>query len=111
MKILRPSYDTLTVLMVACVLVAVLAIGDISPSNDAPMVWLASGVMVTAVALFAFLFYLQRKMRRRAENKVRMSDLILLTDIQTLAKSNSQLLDDAIALYSAQIEHGRDPDA
>ena len=43
------------------------------------------------------------------ENKVRMSDLILRTDIQTLAKSNSQLLDDAIALRYAQMEQGRNP--
>ena len=43
------------------------------------------------------------------ENKVRMSDLILQTDIQTLAKSNSQLLDDAIALRYAQMEQGATP--
>ncbi len=43
------------------------------------------------------------------ENKVRISDLILRTDIQTLAKSNSQLLDDAIALRYAQMEQGRNP--
>ena len=38
-----------------------------------------------------------------------MSDLILRTDIQTLAKSNSQLLDDGIALRYAQMEQGRNP--
>ena len=38
-----------------------------------------------------------------------MSDPTLLTDIQTLAKSNSQLLDDAIALRCAQMEQGRSP--
>ena len=44
----------------------------------------------------------QRVLQRRAESKVRESELILLTDIRTLAQSNSQLLDDAIALRSVQ---------
>ena len=44
------------------------------------------------------------------EDEVRMSDLILQMDIQTLAKSNSQLLDDAIALRYAQMEQRRNPD-
>ncbi len=108
MKI-SPSYDKLTGLIGVCGLVSVLAVRDIYRSDDTSMVWLASGVLVAVVALAALLLYLQRKMKRRAENKVRMSDLILLTDIQTPAKSNSQLLDDAIALYSAQIEQGRNP--
>ena len=73
------------------------------------MVGPAHGVIVAAVALSALLVYLATKMKRRAENKVRMSDLILRTDIQTLAKSNSQLLDDAIALRYAQMEQGRNP--
>ena len=42
--------------------------------------------------------------KRRAENKVRMSDLILVSDIKILARMNSRLLDDAIVLRSAQIE-------
>ena len=46
--------------------------------------------------------------KRRAENKVRMSDHILLADIKILARMNSRLLDDAIVLRSAHIEHGRD---
>ena len=104
MKIFRPSYDTLMAYMAACAIVAALVIRDIPPSNDASMVWPSVGLLVAAVALFAFLFYLQTKMKRRAENKVRMSDLILLADIQTLAKSNSQLLDDAIALRWSQME-------
>ena len=73
------------------------------------MVGQAHGVIVAAVALSALLVYLAWKMKRRAENKVRMSDLILRTDIQTLAKSNSQLLDDGIALRYAQMEQGRNP--
>ena len=85
------------------------ALREVSLSDDALMVRLAYGVMVAAVALVALVFYLQRKMKRRAENKVRMSDSILLTDIQILAKVNSQLLDDAIALRCAQIDQGRSP--
>ena len=41
--------------------------------------------------------------KRRAENKVRMADHILLADIKILARMNSRLLDDAIGLRSAQI--------
>ena len=106
MKIFRPSYDTLTAYMAACAIVAALVIGDISPS-DALLVWPSVDLLVAAVALVPFLFYLQRKMKRRAENKVRHSDLVLPTDIQILAKSNSRLLDDAIALRCAQMEQGR----
>ncbi len=65
--------------------------------------------MVAAVALVALVLYLGRKMKRRAENKVRTSDLVLLTDIEVLAKSNSQLLDDAVNLRCAQMEQGRSP--
>lgn len=42
-------------------------------------------------------------------NKVGMSDLILLTDIRTLAQSSLQLLDDAMALRCAQMEQRRNP--
>ena len=49
--------------------------------------------------------------KRRAENKVRMADPILRADIQVLARMNSQLLDDAIPLRSAQLEHGHGPAA
>ena len=59
------------------------------------------------IALWAFVYY----RLRQTGNKVRRSDPILRADIVFLARMNSQLLDDAIALYSAQIEHGRDPDA
>ena len=45
--------------------------------------------------------------KRRAENKVRMSDHIRLADIKILARMNSPLLDDAVVLRCAQMEHGR----
>ena len=69
------------------------------------------GVIIVAagILLVLLLVYLATKMKRRAENKVRHSDPILLTDIQTLAQSNSPLLDDAIALRCAQTEQGRSP--
>ncbi len=47
--------------------------------------------------------------KRRAENKVKMSDPILRGDIEILEKTDSDLLNDAIALRRAQIEQGRDP--
>ncbi len=49
--------------------------------------------------------------KRRAENKVKMSDPILRGDIEVLERANSDLLNDAIALRRAQIEQGRDPTA
>ncbi len=73
------------------------------------MVQLAYCVMVAAVVILALMLYLGWKMKRRAENKVKTSGLILLTDIQVLAKSNSQLLEDAIALRCAQMEQGNSP--
>jgi hypothetical protein len=103
------SYDGIVTLAWVCVVVAVALFREASLSDDALMVRLAYGVIVAAVALAAFVVYLQRKTKRQAENKVRMSDLILLTDIQILAKSNSQLLDDAITLRYAQMEQGRSP--
>ena len=55
-----------------------------------------------AVAVIGLVFYMGRRMRRRAEDKVRATEVILVSDIQVLAKSNSQLLEDAIALRGAQ---------
>ena len=76
---------------------------------------LFTGLVAVAVLVFAYYLFKVRAphegAKRRAENKVKMSDSILRDDIVILARTNSQLLDDAIALYSAQIEHGRDPDA
>ena len=83
------------------------AIREVSLSDDTLTVQIAYGVVVAAVALLALVLYLGWKMKRRAENKVRTSDLILLTDVKVLAKTNSQLLDDAIALRCAQMEQGR----
>ena len=71
------------------------------------------GVVAVAVLVFAYYLFKVRTphegARQRAENKVRMSDPILRDDIVILARTNSQLLDDAIALWCAQIELGRDP--
>ncbi len=103
------SYDGIVTLGWLCVVVAVASFREASLSDDALMVRISYGLILAAVALAAFVAYLQRNMKRRAESKVRMSDLILLTDIQILAKSNSQLLDDAITLRSAQMEQGRSP--
>ena len=82
------------------------SITDASLSDSELAVRLAYGVAAAAVVIVVLSLFLLRRMKRRAENKVRESDTILLTDIQTLAKSNSKLLEDAIALHSAQKEEG-----
>ena len=84
---------------------------EISLSDDllSVIVWLPPALFLGVMAHRFFLEYRQWKAKRRAENKVRMSDCILLSDIKALAKSNSPLLADAIALYCAQLEQGRNP--
>ena len=70
-------------------------------------------VGLLAVALGAYVAYRHWKARRQAtneaENRVRMSDPILLADVQLLAKVNSPFWGDAMALYCAQNEQGRNP--
>lgn len=83
------------------------SIKEDSFSDDTTIVQLAYGLMVATIAFVAFALYQLRKMKRDAENKVRLSDLILMKDIQILVKSNSQLLEKAIALHCAQMEPGR----
>ena len=71
---------------------------------------LFTGLVAVAVLVFAYYLFKVRTphedAKRRAENKVRMSDSILRDDIVILARTNSPLLDDAIALRHAQIEQG-----
>ena len=103
------SYDGTVALGWLCAVAFVAAIREASLSDEAFMVQLAYGVMVAAAALLALMLYLGWKMKRRAENMVRTSDLIQLTDIQVLAQLYSKLLDDAIALRCAQMEQGNSP--
>ena len=103
------SYDGTVALGWFCAVAFVAATREASHSDEAFMVQFAYGVMVAAVVILALMLYLGWKMKRRAENMVRTSDLIQLTDIQVLAKSNSQLLEDAIALRHTQMEQGRSP--
>ena len=71
---------------------------------------LFTGLVAVAVLVFAYYLFKVRTphedAKRRAENKLRMSDSILRDDIVILARTNSPLLDDAIALRHAQIEQG-----
>ena len=71
---------------------------------------LLTGLVAVAVLVFAYYLFKVRapheSAKRRAENKVRMSDPILRDDIEILARTNSQLLDGAIALRCAQMELG-----
>lgn len=77
---------------------------EFSLSNTQLMVFLWLYIWVPVIAVVAFVSYRRWKAKRRAENKVRLSDLILLADIKTLAKSNSPLLGEAVALHCAQME-------
>ncbi len=115
MKFWRSYSGLLTIAWIFAVAVAPTArdVVDVVLSDNAlnALMRPTNGVIVAAVfiLLVLLLAYLATKMKRRAENKVRHSDPILLTDIQTLAQSNSPLLDDAIALRCAQTEQGRSP--
>ena len=75
---------------------------------------LFTGVVAVAVLVFAYYLFKVRAphegAKRWAESKVRTSDRILRDDIVVLARTNSPLLDDAIALRYAQMEQERDPD-
>ena len=84
---------------------------EISLSNDLlrVIIWLPPALFLGVLAYRFFLNYRQWKAKRWAENKVRMSDRILLFDIKALAKSKSPLLGDAIALHCAQMEQERNP--
>ena len=82
------------------------SITDASLTDSELAARLAYGLAAVAVVIVVISLYLLRKMKRQAENKVTEAESILLTDIQTLAKSNSKLLEDAIALHSAQKEEG-----
>ncbi len=79
---------------------------EISLPNDLLKLLLLPFIVWPVAAIWAFVYYA----RRRAENKVRKSDPILRADIVLLARTNSRLLDDAIALRCAQMEQGRNPD-
>ena len=103
------SYGGLVTLAWLCALVFVASVTDASLTDSELAARMAYGLAAVAVVIMVLSLFLMRRMKRRAENKVKESDTILLTDIQTLAKSNSKLLEDAIALHSAQKEEARKP--
>ena len=103
----RRSYDGLVTLGWLCAVVFVGARTEASLSDNDLEVRLSYGVMAAAVLLLAVVQYLGRRMRRRAEDKVRASEPVLLSDVQVLAKSRSQLLEDAIAVHCAQKSQSR----
>ena len=100
------SYDGITTLAWICTVAFVASITDASLTDSELAARMAYGLAAVAVVILVLSLFLLRKMKRRAENKVTESDTILLTDIQVLAKANSKLLEDAIALHSAQKEEG-----
>ncbi len=104
------SYDGIVSLSWICAIVFTLELRETSFPHYTASDRYYYGVMVVAAAFIAFAIYRLTKMRRRAEEKVKESDLILVTDIQTLVKTNSRLLDKALALHFAQMEPGSTPD-
>ena len=72
-----------------------------------------TGLFALALLLLAYYLFRVRAphegARRLAEDKVRNSDRISRYDIEVLARTNSSLLDDAIALRYAQMKQGRRP--
>ena len=103
------SYDGTVVLGWLCAVAFVAAATEASASDSDLAVRLSYGVMVVAGVVLALMIYLARTTKRRVEDKVRASEAILTTDIQVLAKSNSRLLEDAIALHCGQMEQGNSP--
>ena len=106
MKLWR-SYNGVAVLGWLGAVAFVAAATEASASDSELAVRLSYGVMAVAVVVVALVVYLTRRMKRRAEEKVRASGVIDLADIQVLARSGSRLLEDAIALRRAQTEEGR----
>ncbi len=100
------TYDGLVRLAWLSTVVFVASITDASLTESELAARLAYGLAAVAVVVLVLAVISLRRMKRRAESKVSESDTILLTDIQTLAKSNSKLLEEAIALHSAQKEEG-----
>jgi hypothetical protein len=101
MNFLR-SYGGLTTLGWLSALVFVASITDASLTDSELAARLAYGLAAVTAVIVIVLFIVLRKMKQRAEDKVTASEPILLADIQVLAKSNSRLLEDAIALHVAQ---------
>ena len=79
--------------------------------NSFPFGWV--GVFV-ALAIFHWFYEVKVEVPQKvakgwAETKVRNSGLISEEDIKALARMNSPLLDDALALRYAQTERGQNP--
>ncbi|MYB76576.1 MAG: hypothetical protein F4X83_05670 [Chloroflexi bacterium] len=100
------SYDGLVTLSWVCALVFVASITDAALTDSELAARLAYGLAAVAIVILVLSLFLQRRLKQRAESKVTESAPILLADIQLLAKANSSLLEDAIALHTAQKEAG-----
>ncbi len=101
MSFLR-SYGGLTTTAWVCALIFVASITDAALTDSERAAQLASGLAAVTAVIVVILVVTLRRMKRRVESKVTDSAPILLADIQVLAKSNSELLEEAIALHSAQ---------
>ena len=106
----RRSYDGLVTLGWLCAVVFIGARTEASLSDNDLEVRLSYGVMAAAVLLLTLVLFQGRRMRRRAEDKVRESEPVLLSDVQVLEKSSSQLLEDALDLHCSQMDRSRSDD-
>ena len=96
------SYGGLSTVAWLCALVFVASITDAALTDSELAARMAYGLAAIAAVAVVLLIFLLRRMKRQAESKVTESAPILLTDIQVLAKSNSKLLEDGIALHVTQ---------
>ncbi len=96
------SYGGLTTVAWVCALVFVASFTDASLTESETAAQLAYGLAVVALVAMVLLIVSLRRMKRRVESKVGSDESIDLADIQVLAKSNSKLLEDAIAQHVAQ---------
>ena len=103
------GYGGLATLGWLCALVFVASITDAALTESERAAQLAYGLAVVAAAILVLSLFLRRRLKQRVESKVAESESISVADIQTLAKSNSKLLEDAIALHNAQKEEEGKP--
>lgn len=100
------SWDGLVNLSWLCALVFVASVTDAALTDSELAARLAYGLAAVAVVILVLSLFLQKRLKRQAENKVAESEPILLTDVRLLAKANSSLLEDAIARYRVQKGEG-----
>ncbi len=96
------SHGGLVTLGWLCAVVFVGAITEASLTESTLALRLSYGLMVAAAVVIVFVYFSLRSMKKSAENKVKESAHITLSDVRVLARSNSRLLEDALDLRCSQ---------